>query len=196
MPTARLLAIAILVGSATARADIINPDFRDVVPRMSFDGVQDHPKHVFLIHVRDKVYWGPGEFDSRVIPIPGPEVFTPGFRKTIQKVTVLAVPKAAYDVLSKEERQALTPESAGVLAFGIDRPQTSIGRRDPEPDTIRYRVAIADRKLVVAPVKPDAAESSDVSPDHGRRAWWAIVVAAPVVWLGLVVGRRLVRKTR
>lgn len=193
MPTFRWLAIGLLLGCATVRADLITPGIRDVAPRMSFAGVQDHADHVFLVHVRDKSYWGPNvPFESRVIPIPGPKAFTPGFRSTIEKVAVLAVPKAAYDKLSKEERQALSADSPGVLSCEIPAPRMKADRREPDPGTICYRVAIADGKLSVEPAEPDDRESSAAPPARGRRTWWGIALTASVAWLGLAVGRRLV----
>lgn len=195
MTLVRRLSFVLLCACATARADIPNPDIRDVDPEMAFSGVADHPDHVFLIHVMDKTYWGPNvPFESRVIPIPGPKPFTPGFRQTIGKVAILAVPKAAYEKLAEPERKALTPESPGVLSCAIAAPRMTVGVRDPDPGTIRYRVAIADGTLRVEPAAPGDRDSSAAAPGRRRGAWWGVALAASVAWLGLVVGRRLVRR--
>lgn len=192
MRAVRWMSIVALLVCATARADIRNPDIRDIQPEMAFAGVQNHPELVFLIHVRDKGYWGPNvEFESRVLPIPGPRPFAPGFRNTIERVTVLAVPKAAYDKLTEEDRQALSAESPGVLSCRIERPRMFVDVKDPDPAPIRYRVSVAEGELSVKPA-PGDRESSRARPGRGPRAVWGLALAASVAWLGLVVGRRLV----
>lgn len=192
MLAVRWASIVALIACATARADIRNPDIRDIQPQMAFAGVRNHPDLVFLIHVRDKGYWGPNvEFESRVLPIPGPQPFAPGFRNTIDRVTILAVPKAAYDTLTEAGRQALSAESPGVLSCGIERPRMVIDANEPDPPPMRYRVSVADGALRVERA-PDDRDSSQARPGGGRRVWWGIALAASVAWLGLVVGRRLV----
>lgn len=196
MHTARWLPLGLLLGCLTARADIVDPSIRGVDPQFAFAGVQDHPDHVFLVHVQDKGYRGPNvPFESRVIPIPGPEPFAPGFNRTVGKVAVLAVPKAAYDKLSEEQRQELSAESPGVLSCGIDTPRMIVRTFELDPAPAAYRVAIADGQLRVEPVKPGDRDSSVVPPFRSRRGWWALAVAASVAWLGFVVSRRLVRGT-
>lgn len=184
------LALGLVLGCLTARGDVINPLTYKVYPQFAFAGVQDHPDHVFLIHVRDGRYWA-NPFESRVIPIPGPESFAPGFG-TIDKVAVIAVPTAVYEGLSEEERQTLSPESPGVLSCDIAAPRSVVRMFQPDPGLARYRVAITGGTLRVEPVKPGDHDSSAVPPFRSWRGWWALAVAASVAWLGFVVSRRLV----
>lgn len=196
MRTTILTALCILSWTPV-RADIPNPNSRDIEPTMSFAGMDDHPDHVFLIHVED----GPSVIHKkRVIPIPGPEPFVPGFQRRIKKVTILAVPKAEYEKQGKDAALPFSPESPGVLACEIPCPATALHISAPDPDVLRYRVEIDDAKLRVTPVplrvKPVPAKTRDASsavPRRSRSALWGLAVAASIAWLGLVVGRRLVR---
>lgn len=191
-PSLVITALAALVAGA-ARADLRRPDIADVTPRFAFTGVERHPQHVFLIHVRDKSYWGPNvPFEDRIVPIAGPDAFEPGFRNTIERVTILAVPKAAYEKLAEEDRRALSSASPGVLSCDIPRPETSRNIREPDPGVQRYRVSITDGQLAVERDAAGPRESSFTWPGRSR-VGWGIALAACVSWLGLVVGRRLVR---
>jgi hypothetical protein len=192
MHTSRWLSLALVLGCLTARADMANPWTRYVSPRLAFAGVQNHPDHVFLIHVRDQVHWA-NPFESRVIPILGPEPFWPDFDDTVDKVAVIAVPKAAYERLSEEERQNLSPKSPGVLSCDIVAPRSVVLMFQPDPGTAPYRVAITDGNLCVEPASLGERECSIVPPFRSRQGWWALAVAASVAWLGFVVSRRLVR---
>lgn len=185
------LALGLVLGCLTARGDMANPLTHHVYPDLAFAGVQDHPDHVFLIHVRDRGYWA-NPFESRVIPIPGPESFAPGFG-TIDKAAVIAVPKAAYERLSEEERQALTPDSPGVLSCDIAAPRSVVRMFQPDPGLAPYRVAITGGKLRVESVMPGDRDSSAVPPFRSWRGWWALASAASVAWLGFGVSRRLLR---
>jgi hypothetical protein len=183
------MALCILPGTSVC-ADIPNPDFRGIEPTMSFAGVEDHPDHVFLIHVED----GPSVIlTERIIPIPGPEPFMPGFERRIKRVTILAVPKAEYERRRNDAASPFSPESPEVLACEIPSPATSLHVSSPEPDTLRYRVVMGDGKLLVKPVPAKTRNSSSAVPFRSRMAWWGIALAASIAWLGLMVGRRLVR---
>lgn len=192
MYTARWLSLALVLGCLTARADMANPWTRHVSPRLAFVGVQDHPDHVFLIHVRDQVHWA-NPSESRVIPVLGPEPFWPDFDDTSDKVAVIAVPKAAFEQLSKEERQALSPESPGVLSCDIAPPRSVARMFQPDPGLAPYRVAITGGKLRVESVMPGDRDSSAVAPFRSWRGWLALASAASVAWLGFGVSRRLLR---
>ena len=185
-----ILTALCILSWTSVRADIPVPDFREIEPTMSFAGVEDHPDHVFLIHVED----GPSVIlEERIIPIPGPEPFVPGFERRMNKVTILAVPKAKYEQRRKDAASPFSPESPEVLACEIPSPATSLHVSSPDPDVLRYRVVLDGGTLRVKPVPAKTRDSSSAVPGRSRTAWWGIAVAAAIAWLGLVVGRRLVR---
>jgi hypothetical protein len=173
-------------------ADVRDPDYRNIRPLMSFAGVDDHPDHVFLILVEDSPSV-PLEGDKRVIPIPGPKPFAPGFQRRIRKVTILAVPKAEYEKARKDGGVPFDPESPSVLACEIPRPPTELHIETPDPGVLRYRVVIDKGELRVTRAPAENRDPSSAVPRRSRMAWWGIALAASITWLGIVVGRRLVR---
>lgn len=185
-----ITALSALMAAASARADLRNPDFMDVTPRLAFAGVERHPDHVFLMHVVDT----PSVFTTeRVIPIPGPKPFEPGFERRIRSVTILVISKAEYEKLDEKQRRELSPDSPGVLACEIPPPETSRHIRDPDPGVQHYRVKITDGTLSVERDPATPRESSSIWPGRNRIGW-GIALAACISWLGLVLGRRLGRR--
>lgn len=109
MQTTLWLSLGLVLGCLTARADMANPLMRYIHPQVAFLGGQDHPDHVFLVYVRDVGHWKTQQFESCVTPILGPEPLWLDFGRTDDKFSVIAVPKAAYEKLSEEQRKAPPP---------------------------------------------------------------------------------------
>ena len=193
MQTTLWLSLGLVLGCLTARADIANPLMRYIHPQVAFLGGQDHPDHLFLVYVRDVGHWKIQQFESCVTPILGPEPLWLDFGRTDDKFSVIAVPKAAYEKLSEEQRKALSPESPGVLSCSVAVPRSVLRALQPDPGLASYRVAIANGKLLVEPVNTGDRDPSVVPPFGARRGWWSLAVAVSVAWLGFVVSRRLVR---
>jgi len=187
-----------LLGGEQARADIPNPWVRDVVPVFAFPGVEEYPDHVFLLHVRDKGYWGPDvPFEGRTIPIPGPAAFTPGFRGTIERVTLFAMSKPAYDGLSLEERAAIGPEAAFMpsAVCEIEPPETQTHVAAFTPGPYRYAVSLSIRCGTLTAARLPATVGDTITAWVGNGVVWGVALAGSLIWLGLVVARRR-RNTR
>lgn len=188
-----------LLACPTVRADLIDPDVRFVKPRMAFPGVEKHPDHVFLLRVSDRSHWGPwAEPVEHVIPIAGPAPFTLDVRPYIGQMTVLAVPRHAFEELDEGARAEITADTAGVLSCDVKPPATSRHVSDPEPGVARHRITIADGKLVAEPAaEPEDTDSSATGwPGRRFRAGWGVALAASFAWLGIALGRRLRRTER
>jgi len=193
MPAICVAILLVLGAGRTASADIANPSQRTVNPVFAFPGVEKHPDHVFLLHVRDKSYWGPNvPFEPRTIPVTGPTDFQPGFNKTIKSVALLAVPRGVYDGWSPAEREAVAPDTPGVLSCDIAPPAMSRDVREPEPPPYRYRVALDADRLAVEKLPADDADGAAAggSAWPGGGPWWGVGLAAVTIWLGFVAARR------
>lgn len=182
-----------LLGDASARADVPNPWVRYVVPVFAFPGVENYSRHVFLLHVRDKGYWGENvPFEARTIPIPGPAAFTPGFRRTIERVTLFAMHKHEYDSLSLEERAAIGPEAAFMpsAVCEIEPPETEKHIAAFPPPPYRFAVSLDIRSGTLKAERLPATVGDTLTSWVGNGAVWGVALAGSLIWLGLVVARR------
>lgn len=182
-----------LLGGKPARADIPNPWVRDVVPVFAFPGVEDYPAHVFLLHVRDKGYWGPNvPFEPRTIPISGPAAFRPGFKRTIDSVTLFAMRREDYESLTPAERATVEPEAAytplSVCEIEPPQMQTHVAAFTPAP--YRYAVSLSIRCGTLRATRLPATLADTVTTWVGNGVVWGVALAGSLVWLGLVVARR------
>jgi hypothetical protein len=192
-----------VAGTLESRADIPNPRIRDVTPEVAFPGVEQHADHVFLIHLEERS--GPVHMrrsTQRVIPITGPDAF-PLRASNVVRMSILAIPRNQFDSLSNQERQALSPTTAGVLSSPVKPPRTEVDVNAPNPPLKKYRVSLDMERLTVeelrdqipaarAPVRSDMM--TPFAPATGRFGFlWYVGVVACLIWSGLVFSRRLLR---
>lgn len=155
-------------------------------PRLAFPGVENHPEHVFFLHVVERAADERGQrvAKARLFPVTGPDAFAipsprdAGPAASIAAVTLLAMPVSAYEKLPPNDRQALAPDRPDVLHVAMAVDGLTAGRHHLR----RYGVTIDERGLTVAPRFEPA----------GTIAWSSTIGAAAGHAWSATIGSRLV----
>jgi hypothetical protein len=172
-----------------ASADIPLPkDLKYVDPRVSFEGIDKLPDHVFFLRFLTFA-GGPSGVPHTLIEVADAKPFNLNAQRRLLDFTLLAMDRKTYEAKSKDAPAAkwLTDKTEGVLKAAVPTPSTTAPASLKEVPVTPYRVTLTDGKLKVEQI---AMKKTSAAPVESSSWLVGVALAISFAWLGLWFVRR------
>jgi hypothetical protein len=155
--TAMLSCFLVLTLAQAARADIPLPFYNSYVkPWVRFEGIEDHPDHVFYLRFLT-FSGGPSGLPHQLIEIKNSDAFDPHLQRRISDMSLLVMSRSEFAKRASEDASLLwlNKETDGALNLPLLPPATVAWIISDSTPVTTYRVSLSGRRPSVEKLAPE-----------------------------------------